>query len=187
MKKLSKCIHQPVTKKKQLMIINKKNVPMVLVTRHTLLLVFANQSKKTVAARAKTDALDLRVLKATSSAMYSKDRPRFLAMTWVKGNIIEGFCPLSYGEKPSVRATLRLTASSDFPITRLHNQSVKHMVIEMYAATTALFKKEMAVEVGGIALLHLNLDLWVDKFSSLKYMGKQERICGIAPPPFRLV
>ncbi|CAM9804265.1 unnamed protein product [Laminaria digitata] len=29
----------------------------------------------------------------------------------------------------------------------------------------------MAAEVAGVPLLHLNLDLWVDKYSSLKYMG----------------
>ncbi|CAN0560022.1 unnamed protein product [Laminaria digitata] len=45
------------------------------------------------------------------------------------------------------------------------------MVIEFYAATASRFKTEMAAEVGGVPLLHLNLDLWVDKFSSLKYMG----------------
>ncbi|CAM9556615.1 unnamed protein product, partial [Ectocarpus sp. 6 AP-2014] len=41
----------------------------------------------------------------------------------------------------------------------------------MYAATTNQFKVEMAAEIAGGRLLHLNLDLWVDKFSSLKYMG----------------
>lgn len=132
--------------------------------------------QKTVAAKEKTDRLDLRVFAATSSAMFTQDHPRFLAMNWVKCHIIEGFCPLSHGEKEWVRASLKLTAVKDFPTTGIHNKAVKQMVIEMYAATAAQFKKEMAAEIGGMQLLHLNLDLWVDKFSSLKYIGKKNRV-----------
>ena len=113
-------------------------------------------------------------MKATSSAMYARDHARFQAMTWVKCHIVEGFCPLSHGEKEWVRACLKLTAQKNFPITGIHNKAVKHMIIEMYAATASEFKKEMAAEVGGVRLLHLNLDLWVDKFSSLKYIGKKK-------------
>lgn len=128
--------------------------------------------KKTVAAKTKTDRLDLRVLKARSSAMYTQDQPRFMAMTFVKTHIVEGFCPLSHGEKEWVRTNLRLTALKNFPITGIHNKAVKHMITEMYAATALEFKTEMAAEIGGMPLLHLNLDLWVDKFSSLKYIGE---------------
>ena len=92
-------------------------------------------------------------------------------MTWVKCHIIEGFCPLSHGEKEWVRANVKLTAVKYFPVTRIHNEGVKHMFIEFYAATASRFKKEMAAEVGGVPLLHLNLDLWVDKLSSL------EKVC----------
>ncbi|CAB1104439.1 unnamed protein product [Ectocarpus sp. CCAP 1310/34] len=81
-----------------------------------------------------------------------QDHARFLAMNWVKCNIIEGFCPLSHGEKEWVRASLKLTALKNFPITGIHNKAVKQMI-------------------GGMRLLHHNLDLWVDKFSSLKYIG----------------
>ena len=95
-------------------------------------------------------------------------------MNWVKNYIIEGFCPLSHGEKEWVRANWRLSCVEEFPVTGLHNKAVKHKVVEMYAATTAQFKQEMAAEIGGGQLLHLNLDLWVDKFSSLKYIGKQQ-------------
>ena len=73
---------------------------------------------------------------------------------------------------------MKLTALKNFPITGIHNKAVKHMIIEMYAATASEFKKEMAAEVGGVRLLHLNLDLWVDKFSSLKYIGKNKRVAG---------
>lgn len=138
-------------------------------------------SKKTVAAKVRTDRLDLRVLKAKSSAMYANDHRRFLQMTWVKCHIIEGFCPLSHGEKDLVRACLRLTAVKDFDVTGIHNKAVKHMVTEFYAATASQFKKEMAAEVGGVPLLHLNLDLWVDKFSSLTYIGKNTRVIAVAP------
>ena len=134
----------------------------------------AETSAKTVAATAKTDRLDLRVLKAASSAMYTHDHPRFQAMTWVKCHIIEGFCPLSHGEKEWVRACLKMTALKNFPITGIHNKAVKQMIIEMYAATASQFKREMAAEIGAMPLLHLNLDLWVDKFSSLKYIGKKK-------------
>lgn len=115
------------------------------------------------------------MLKVKSSAMYAKDKPRWLAMNWVKNYIVEGFCPLSFGEKQWVRANWRLGAVDEFPVTGLHNQAVKHKVIEMYAATTEQFKLEMAAEIAGGRLLHLNLDLWVDKFSTLKYMGKQQQ------------
>ena len=94
-------------------------------------------------------------------------------MTWVKCNVIEGFLPLSHGEKEWVRAQLKLTGVEAFPVNGVHNQAVKGMVTEFYAATTANFKKEIASEVGGVPVLHLNLDLWVDKFSSLKYIGKR--------------
>lgn len=130
------------------------------------------KSTKTAAAETKTDRLDLRVLKARSSAMYSQDQPRFLAMTFVKTNIVEGFCPLSHGEKEWVRMGLKLTALKNFPVTGIHNKAVKHMVTEMYGATSCAFKTEMAAEIGGMPLLHLNLDLWVDKYSSLKYIGE---------------
>ncbi|CAB1117212.1 unnamed protein product [Ectocarpus sp. CCAP 1310/34] len=115
--------------------------------------------------------LDLRVSKAVSSAMYTRAHPRFLAMKWVKCNMIEGFCPVSHGEKEWVRASLKLTALKNFPITGIHNEAVKQMVVEMYAATASQFKMEMAAQIGGMRLLHLSLDLWVDKFSSLKYVG----------------
>lgn len=132
-------------------------------------------SKKTLAANATTERLDLRVLKATSSVMYAKDKPRWLALNWVKNYIVEGFCPLSHGEKEWVRANWRLSCVPEFPVTGLHNKAVKHYLIELYAATTDQFKAEMAAEIAGGRLLHLNLDLWVDKFSSLKYIGKQQR------------
>ena len=130
------------------------------------------KSKKMAAAETKTDRLDLRVLKARSSTMYSQDQPRFLAMTFVKTNIVEGFCPLSHGEKEWVRAGWKLTALKNFPVTGIHNKAVKHMITEIYAATAFEFKADMAAEIGGMPLLHLNLDLWVDKFSSLKYIGE---------------
>ncbi|CAB1100900.1 unnamed protein product [Ectocarpus sp. CCAP 1310/34] len=89
--------------------------------------------------------------------MYTQDHPQFLAMNWV-------------------RASLKLTALKNFPITGIHNKAVKQMVFEMYAATASQFKMEMAAQIGGMRLLHLNLDLWVDKFSSLKYIGKIKRV-----------
>ncbi|CAN0016946.1 unnamed protein product [Scytosiphon promiscuus] len=92
-------------------------------------------------------------------------------MTWVKCHTIEGFCPLSHGEKEWVRTNLSLTAVENFPVTAIHNKATKHMVIEFYAATASRFKKELAAEIGSLPLLHLNLDLWVDKFSTLKYLG----------------
>eukprot|EP00903_Cladosiphon_okamuranus_P014534 g13481.t1 len=128
-------------------------------------------SRKTEAARQKTDRLDLRVLMAKSSAMYTQNKARWLVINWVKNNIIEGFCPLSHGEKEWVRANWRLSCVEEFPVIGLHNRAVKHKIVELYAATTSQFKQEMANEVGGGRLLHLNLDLWVDKFSSLKYIG----------------
>lgn len=97
-------------------------------------------------------------------------------MTFVKTHVIEGFCPLSHGEKEWVRTHLKLTAVKNFPVTGIHSKAVKHMVTEMYAATASQFKKGMAAEVGGMPLLHLSLDLWVDKFSSLKYIGKKNRV-----------
>ena len=124
-----------------------------------------------VAAKTKTD-LDFRVLKAQSSVMYSADQPRFIAMTSVKTHVVEGFCPLSHGEKEWVRANLRLIALNNFRVTGIHNKAVKHMITEMYAATASEFNTEMAAEIGDMPLLHLNLDLWVDKFSSIKYIGK---------------
>ncbi|CAB1101835.1 unnamed protein product [Ectocarpus sp. CCAP 1310/34] len=84
-------------------------------------------------------------------------------MNWVKCNIIEGFCPLSHGGKEWVRASLKLTA--------LNNKAVKQVVVDMYAATASQYKMEMAAQIGGMRLLHLNRDLWVDKFSSLKCIG----------------
>ena len=134
---------------------------------------FAGKSTKTVAAKAKTEQLDLRVLKATSCAMYAKNKPRWLVVNWVKNHIIEGFLPLSHGEKGWVRMNLRLSAVPEFPVTSLYNQAVKHTIVELYDATAGQFKAEMAAEVAGMPLLHLNLDLWVDKYSSLKYMGKR--------------
>ncbi|CAM9895380.1 unnamed protein product [Scytosiphon promiscuus] len=128
-------------------------------------------SRKTLAATEKTDRLEMRVMKAVSSGMFATNKPRFRAVTWVKCHIVEGFCPLSHGDKEWVRACLKLTGAEDFPITSIDNKAVKHIIIEMYAATASRFKKEMASEVGGMRLLHLNLDLWVDKFSSLKYIG----------------
>ena len=93
-------------------------------------------------------------------------------MTFVKTNIVDGFCPLSHGENECVRTSLRLTALKNFPVIGIHNKAVKHMITEMYAATAFEFKTELAAEIGGMPLLHLNLDLWVDKFSSLKYIGE---------------
>ena len=84
---------------------------------------------------------------------------------------------MSHGVKEWVRANWRMSTVVEFPVTGLYNQAVKHKIIEMYSATTALFKAEMAAEIGGRRLLHLNLDLWVDKFSSLKYIGNQRWTC----------
>lgn len=91
---------------------------------------------------------------------------------------MEGFCPLSDGEEEWVRACLRLTALSNFPVTAVNNRVVKHKIIELYAATAYRLQEEMAAEVGRVALLHLSLDLWVDKFSSLKYIGEYSRVAG---------
>ncbi|CAM9173549.1 unnamed protein product [Ectocarpus sp. 6 AP-2014] len=94
-----------------------------------------------------------------------------VAMNWVKLHMIEGFCPLSYGDKRWVRESLNQIAAKDFPLGRLHKEAVAKMVVEYYAATTAQFKAEIAAEVGGVPRLHLDLDLWVDKSSTLMFMG----------------
>ncbi|CAB1111532.1 unnamed protein product [Ectocarpus sp. CCAP 1310/34] len=89
----------------------------------------------------------------------------------VKWHVIEGCCPLSYGEKRRVRESLNQIAAKGFPLDRLHKETVAKMVVEYYAATTAQFKAEIAAEVGGVPRLHLDLELWVDKSSTLMFMG----------------
>lgn len=104
--------------------------------------------------------------------MFSEDHPHFMAVTWVKCHIVEGFRPFSAGEKEWVRLAWILTGHKDFPVDRLHREAVKHIVTELYASTTEHFKSELRAEVGKEALLHLNLDFWVDKLSTLRYLGK---------------
>ncbi|CAN0082082.1 unnamed protein product, partial [Ectocarpus sp. 8 AP-2014] len=78
--------------------------------------------------------------------------------------------PLKLGETEGVKTSVLLSSRSFAP-SRIRKQEVKKMVVECYAATAARFKKEMATEVAGVPCLHLSLELWVDKSSSLKYMG----------------
>ena len=108
------------------------------------------------------------------SGMYLKDNARFHAMTWVKTHFMQGFCPLSHGEKEWMRTSLRLSAVNNFRVTGIHKKAMTHIVTDFYAAIASRFEKEIAAEIGGVPLLHLNLDLWVEKYSSLKYIGKQK-------------
>ena len=73
---------------------------------------------------------------------------------------------------------MQLTAVTNFPTTAIHNKAPRHNVAEVFAAIASQFQKEMAAEVGGVRLLHLKLDLWVEKFSSLKHIGKNTRVTG---------
>ncbi|CAM9343248.1 unnamed protein product, partial [Ectocarpus fasciculatus] len=98
------------------------------------------------------------------------ENERTRALSWVKRHVIEGWSPLPLGETERVKPSVVLSAGSFTP-SRIRKQEVKKMVVEYYSATAARFKAEMAAEVGGVPRLHLSLDLWVDKSSSLKYMG----------------
>lgn len=107
------------------------------------------------------------------------ENERTRALSWVKRHVIEWCSSLSLGETERVEPSVVLSAGSFAP-SRIRKQEVKKMVVEYYSATAARFKAEMAAEVGGVPRLHLSLDLWVDKLSSLKYMGEQERVISVA-------
>ncbi|CAM9480620.1 unnamed protein product, partial [Ectocarpus sp. 6 AP-2014] len=92
------------------------------------------------------------------------------ALKWVQRHVIECCSPLTLGETEGAKTSVLLSARSFAP-SRIRKQEVKRMVVECYAATAAQFKEEMATEVAGVPCLHLSLELWVDKSSSLKYMG----------------
>lgn len=136
---------------------------------------FAGASTNTKSAQAMAD---LRVQKASPLAR-ANDNERTRAMPWVKRNVIEWCSSLSLGETERGKTSALLSAESFAP-RRIRKQEVKKMVVECYAATSARFKTEMAAEAGGVPRLHLSLDLWVDKLSTLKYIGEQERVTGIA-------
>ncbi|CAN0050225.1 unnamed protein product [Ectocarpus fasciculatus] len=126
----------------------------------------AAASTKTKSAQATADP---RVQKASPFARINENE-RTRALSWVKRHVIEGWSPLPLGETERVKPSVMLSAGSFTP-SRIRKQEVKKMVVEYYSATAARFKAEMAAEVGGVPRLHLSLDLWVDKSSSLKYMG----------------
>lgn len=121
---------------------------------------------------------DLRVQKP-SPFTRTFDNELSRALTWVKRHVIECCSPLTLGETKAVKTSVLLSARSFAP-SRIRKQEVKKMVVECYAATAARFKKEMATEVAGVPCLHLSLELWADKSSSLKYMGEQQRVTDIA-------
>lgn len=52
---------------------------------------------------------------------------------------------------------------------------VKHVVIEMYAATLDKFKSNMleAVHAALLPIIYVNVDLWKSKFSGEKFLGEQ--------------
>lgn len=101
------------------------------------------------------------------------DSKRFMALTWVKCHIIQGLRSVGAGETDWERKCWRLCGHPDFPVHGLHRKAVEHMIVELYAATTAEVKAELRAQISTGGLLHLNLDVWVDKFSSLKCVGER--------------
>lgn len=132
-------------------------------------------SAKTAKAAQNAEALTTRVGNALASEMAQTNFPRFLGLDWVKMHVIDEFGSLGYGEKEHVRAHWLVACHPQFPVKKLHRKNVKDHVVELYAATTDKIRRLLADEVGQSRSIHLNTDLWVDKFSNLKYMGECRR------------
>lgn len=45
-------------------------------------------------------------------------------------------------------------------------------MVELYVASTYPTREEFKTRIGKGELLHLNLNLWTDKYSTLKYMDE---------------
>lgn len=102
----------------------------------------------------------------------AKPDSRSMLLIWIQAHVIKRFCPLSFGEDDSMQACLGAICKDEFPLLSLYSRNVKHKIVEMYAATADRFKQDFANHVSKAQLLHLTLDLWVDRCSSLKFIGE---------------
>lgn len=98
---------------------------------------------------------------------------RKMVLAWIEAHIIRQLCPLSFGEEEKMRACWNVMYREDFPTLALDRTNVKNRIVEMYAATTSRLKQSLVENVAKDQILHLSLDVWTDKFSSLKFMGEQ--------------
>lgn len=107
-----------------------------------------------------------------ASFMYMSTPERAMGIHWVISNIVMEFLPLDFGEKERVRTAWLLSCLPSFPVLSLDRKVVKHMLVELYGATASTLKASLCKEASGRRLLHLNLDLWTCKYSSLKFIGE---------------
>ena len=102
-----------------------------------------------------------KVVTIVDSIARQKDRPRAMAMEFIKGFIIQEFCPLGIGEKEGVRLCWSVTTKDDFPVNGLHRKAVKHKIVELYNATVSRFRGDLKPSDAktNAKVLHLNFDL----------------------------
>jgi hypothetical protein len=60
----------------------------------------------------------------------------------------------------------------EYPTTSIHHKAVRHMVVELFAATKDKIKEKIAAAgAEGVPCITLMLDIWEDKKSNRKFLG----------------
>lgn len=119
-----------------------------------------------------TSAREVKVQVAVNSELMKEDPQRALAFIMIKTEVIELFSSLSFGEEQARQVCWEIVCKDNFPVAGIHRNAVKHKIVELYDATARAFKAELQHELQGSQDIHLNLDLWIDKFSSIRCIGK---------------
>ena len=106
---------------------------------------------------------------------------RYDMLKFVKNLTIGAFLPFNYLENKHVRQHY-LSMNPAFPVTRLHHESVKHIICEFHSATqqslTALLGTVVTSRI--LPSISIFIDVWEDKFCGKKFLGLRVRwICDL--------
>lgn len=94
-----------------------------------------------------------------------------MAIEFVKAFIVANMLAFDLASRPEVRQFFAIVLP-EFPATSLHIATVKHHLVELYAATKGVIHRLLgAVNPAAGPILHLNFDLWTSKLSHEKCVG----------------
>ncbi|CAN0044929.1 unnamed protein product, partial [Ectocarpus sp. 12 AP-2014] len=108
-----------------------------------------------------------------TSKPYNDNPDRFRRIHFVRTFMIHAANPFNLVEDPMAKTSLSVVTSGHMGVDQLNNKAIKKTIVEMYAATTEKFNRQILKDVRRalVPILYMNCDLWTSKGSQDKYIG----------------
>ena len=134
-------------------------------------------SQRTIQIAEKKSILLNEVQSVIKSKQFLTDQKRTKGIIWVKNFVIMHFVPFDFLQHPDIRSGMAIMGNggveTTVPYEMLHPKTIKHMVVEIYAALKAVINEilERNVKNNALPCLHFSVDKVKSKISGENFLG----------------